>query len=59
MNSLLMMALVLVGAWIVVVLVFKMVGLLVNVLLLIGALLLVAWAWQKIRGPSREPPTAP
>ena len=59
MNSLLMMALLLVGAWIVVVLVFKMVGLLVNVLLLIGALLLVVWAWQKFRGPSGEPPATP
>ena len=59
MNTLLTMALLLVGAWIVVVLVFKMVGLLVNVLLLIGALLFVVWAWQKIRGPSGDPPAAP
>lgn len=59
MNTLLMLGLLLVGAWVVITLVFKVVGLLVHLLLLIGAILFVVWAWQKIRGADRTPPSTP
>lgn len=50
MNSLLTLGLLLIGAWLVITLVFKVVGLLVNLLLLVGAILFLLWAWQKLRG---------
>ncbi len=48
MGTLLTLALLLVGLWLVVSLVFKVAGLLVHLLLLIGALLFVVWAWKKL-----------
>lgn len=52
-----MMALLLVGLWVVVSLVFKVAGLLVHLLLLIGALLFVVWAWKKLTGRTSVGPT--
>jgi hypothetical protein len=48
MNTLLLLGLLLIGAWVVVALVLKVVGLFVHLLLLLGAILFVAWAWKKI-----------
>lgn len=56
-GTLLMMALLLVGLWVVVSLVFKVAGLLVHLLLLIGALLFVVWAWKKLTGRTSVGPT--
>lgn len=59
MNNLLMLGLLLIGAWVVITLVFKVVGLLVNLLLLIGAVLFLVWAWQKLRGHDSNTTSAP
>lgn len=59
MNTLLMLGLLLVGAWVVINLVFGVVGLLVHLLLLIGAVLFVVWAWKKLTGRENRIDTRP
>lgn len=51
MNTLLLLGLLLIGAWVVVALVLKVVGLFVHILLLLGAVLFVAWVWKKVSAP--------
>ncbi len=54
-----MLGLLLVGAWVVITLVFEVVGLLVHLLLLIGAVLFVVWAWKKVTGAGDHPDSTP
>ncbi|MHB1169562.1 MAG: hypothetical protein ACYC28_09820 [Longimicrobiales bacterium] len=57
MSTLLTLAVVLLVLWIVVTVFFELAGLLVNLLLLIGAVMFVAWLWKKLTGRDSTEPT--
>lgn len=57
MSTLLTLAVVLLVLWIVVTVFFEVAGLLVNLLLLIGAVMFVAWLWKKLTGRDSTEPT--
>ncbi len=57
MSTLLTLAVVLLVLWIVVTVFFEVAGLLVNLLLLIGAVMFIAWLWKKLTGRDSTEPT--
>ena len=57
MSTLLTLAVVLLVLWIVVTVFFEVAGLLVNLLLLIGAVMFVVWLWKKLTGRNSTEPT--
>ena len=59
MGTLLTLAVVLLVLWIVVTVFFEVAGLLVNLLLIIGAVMFVAWLWKKLTGRDSTEPTDP
>lgn len=60
MGSMMMLAFVLIGLWVVAVLFFKVASFLVHVLLLIGAILVIMALVRRFSGSSKEaPPPVP
>ncbi|HEU5207997.1 MAG TPA: hypothetical protein VFU06_01195 [Longimicrobiales bacterium] len=59
MSSILTLALVLIALWVVAKIVFGVMGFLVHVLLLIGAVLFIVWIWRKMTGHGSTTDTTP